>query len=135
MVLLFEDEARERNIQIGFKLDKADAEIFADHQQFEMIFLNLLRNSFDAFSETQQNKDLMLRVHESEKGQLITVEDTGSGISEELLDQVFVPFFSTKEKGSGVGLSLVRQIMNNHEGFIRLESVPGEGTVVSLFFS
>ena len=135
MVLLFEDEARERNIQIGLKLDKADAEIFADPQQFEMIFLNLLRNSFDAFSATQQNKDLMLRVHESEKGQLITVEDTGSGISEELLDQVFVPFFSTKEEGSGVGLSLVRQIMNNHEGFIRLESVPGEGTVVSLFFS
>ena len=65
---------------------------------------------------------------------LVKVEDNGSGIAEELLDQVFVPFFSTKEQGSGIGLSLVRQIMNKHEGSINLESVPGEGTMVTLVF-
>ena len=64
----------------------------------------------------------------------IIVEDNGSGIEEELIDQVFVPFFSTKEQGSGIGLSLARQVMNNHEGSIHLESMPGEGTLVTLVF-
>jgi two-component system nitrogen regulation sensor histidine kinase NtrY len=52
----------------------------------------------------------------------------------ELIDQVFVPFFSTKEKGSGIGLSLSRQIMNNHQGSIHLDSEPGKHTRVTLVF-
>jgi two-component system nitrogen regulation sensor histidine kinase NtrY len=51
-----------------------------------------------------------------------------------MIDQVFVPFFSTKENGSGIGLSLVRQVMNNHEGSIHLESIPGERTILTLVF-
>ena len=65
---------------------------------------------------------------------LVKVEDNGTGIAEELIDQVFVPFFSTKEQGSGIGLSLARQVMNNHEGSIHLESIPGERTTVTLVF-
>jgi len=109
-------------------------EIFADPHQFEMILLNLLRNSFEAFSDRQQGKAVSIRVLEQEKRVHIKVGDNGSGIDNELMDQVFVPFFSTKEKGSGIGLSLVRQVMNKHEGSIQLESVPGEGTSISLVF-
>ena len=65
----------------------------------------------------------------------LIVEDNGCGIPPQMLDQVFVPFFSTKEKGSGIGLSLARQIMNNHEASIHLESIPTEGTRVSLLFT
>ncbi len=134
ILLLFDDEAREKNIQISIEMEESELEILADMHQFEMILLNLLRNSFDSFSETRQDKRVTIRAHRSEHSVLVKVEDNGSGIEEELLDQVFVPFFSTKESGSGIGLSLVRQIMNKHEGSIQLESVPGEGTVVTLAF-
>lgn len=134
ILLLFDDEAGERGIQVSIDLEDPDIEIFADVHQFEMILLNLLRNSFDSFSEDRMNRHVRIRAQRSEHSVLVRVEDNGSGISEELLDQVFVPFFSTKENGSGIGLSLVRQIMNNHEGFIRLESTSEKGTVVTLIF-
>ncbi|MEA3462929.1 MAG: HAMP domain-containing sensor histidine kinase [Bacteroidota bacterium] len=135
IMLLFDDEAREKGIQISIELEDPEIEISADVHQFEMILLNLLRNSFDSFSEVRKDKHVRIRAQRRERTVLVKVEDDGSGIAEELLDQVFVPFFSTKENGSGIGLSLVRQIMNNHEGFIQLESVPGEGTVITLIFN
>lgn len=134
ILLLYDDEAREKGIQISIEQVEPDLEILADLHQFEMILLNLLRNSFDSFTEARQNKRVTIRAIRGEHGVLVEVEDNGSGIEEDLLDQVFVPFFSTKENGSGIGLSLVRQIMNNHEGSIRLKSVSGEGTALTLVF-
>jgi len=134
ILLLFDDEAGAKGIQISIDLEDAEIEIYADVHQFEMILLNLLRNSFDSFSDGRNEGHIRIRAQRSEHRVVVKVEDNGKGIAEELLDQVFVPFFSTKEHGSGIGLSLVRQIMNNHEGSIRLESVPGKGTVVSLIF-
>jgi len=134
ILLLFDDEAREKGLQISLEKVEPEIEILADVHQFEMILLNLLRNSFDAFTDSRMDKRLSISAQRSEHKVLVKVEDNGSGIEEELLDQVFVPFFSTKENGSGIGLSLVRQIMNNHGGSIRLESVPDERTVVTLVF-
>jgi two-component system nitrogen regulation sensor histidine kinase NtrY len=134
ILLLLENEAKERNIRLSAEVEEPGIEIFADPQQFEMILLNLLRNSFDSFPDTHQDRRVTIRGQRTGKRILVTVEDNGSGIPEELIDQVFVPFFSTKEQGSGIGLSLVRLIMNKHEGSINLESVPGKGTMVTLIF-
>ena len=134
ILLLYENEAKERNIRLSLEMDEPVTEIFADSQQFEMIILNLLRNSFDSFPDAQQNKQVTIHIQRSGKRVLVKVEDNGTGIAEELIDQVFVPFFSTKEQGSGIGLSLARQIMNNHEGSIHLQSIPGERTTVTLLF-
>jgi nitrogen fixation/metabolism regulation signal transduction histidine kinase len=134
IMLLLENEAREQKIELSLKMEDAGEELFADPQQFEMILLNLMKNSFDSFPDTQQNRRVIIRTQSNGKRLLVKVEDNGAGISEDLLDQVFVPFFSTKEQGSGIGLSLVRQVMNRHEGSIHLESVPSEGTVVTLVF-
>jgi len=65
----------------------------------------------------------------------VTVADNGVGIPPELHDKVFIPFFSTRKDGSGIGLSLSRQLMRLHGGTITLSSTPGEGTVVTLRFS
>ena len=65
---------------------------------------------------------------------LIQVIDNGSGIPEEISDKIFVPFFTTREKGSGIGLSLSRQIMRIHRGMISYKSIPGKETVFSLVF-
>jgi two-component system, NtrC family, nitrogen regulation sensor histidine kinase NtrY len=135
ILLLFEEEAREKGIHLLLKMEDSEAVILADPQQFEMVLLNLFRNAFDAFPEGQNEKQVILRTVVQENRVLIKVEDNGPGIPDELIDQVFVPFFSTKEKGSGIGLSLVRQVMTKHEGSILLESVLGEGTLVVLVFS
>ena len=134
ILLLSENEAKERGIRLSIEVEEPETEISADPQQFEMILLNLLRNSFDSFSDSQQDKRVKIHTQKSGKRVLVKVEDNGAGIAEELIDQVFVPFFSTKEQGSGIGLSLVRQIMNKHEGSINLESISGEGTMVTLVF-
>jgi len=134
ITLLLENEARERNIQISLEMDDRDAEIYADPQQLEMILLNLMKNSFEAFPETQEDRQVKIRSKIKGKRMLVQLVDNGSGIPADQIDQVFVPFFSTKEEGSGIGLSLVRQIMNKHQGSIHLESLPGEQTVVTLVF-
>ena len=63
---------------------------------------------------------------------IVKIEDTGSGISEENLSKIFNPFFSTKEKGSGLGVSIVRNIIEGHRGTIRIESQEGSGTTVTI---
>jgi signal transduction histidine kinase len=132
---MFEDEAREKHIQLGLDLDDPGVKISADPQQFEMVLLNLLRNAFDSHAEEKQDKYVRVRARKIGDRMHISIEDNGPGIAKELIDQVFVPFFSTKEKGSGIGLSLARQVMNKHEGSIQLESEAGKGTVVTLVFS
>jgi signal transduction histidine kinase len=135
ILLMFEDEARAKNIQLTLEPEDPTAAFHADPQQFEMVLLNLLRNAIDSFSHQQQGKHIRIRTRRGEKRLHIMVEDNGSGIAEELIDQVFVPFFSTKDQGSGIGLSLARQIMNKHEGSIFLDSLPGKGTKVTLAFT
>jgi len=134
ILLLTETEAKELNVLISLKYEVPDAELNADKKQFEMILLNLLKNSFDALLERKNDRRVEISVLGKGDRMLIEVEDNGTGIPENLIDQVFVPFFSTKEEGSGIGLSLARQIMNNHEGSVYLESLPDVKTIVTLSF-
>jgi len=134
IVLLLETDAENRGIQISTKMETPDLKILADPQQFEMIMINLLKNAFESFEGKSQDQQVLIHSKLSRNRAVITVEDRGIGIPEGLLDQVFVPFFSTKEQGSGIGLSLVRQILNKHDANIHLESKPGEGTKVKLIF-
>lgn len=134
IALFIETETGKRNIQVDVLTDDPEKEISADPQQFEMVLLNLLRNAMDSFPEEQEDKRVIIRSLKKGDGILVQVEDNGSGIAPELIDQVFVPFFSTKERGSGIGLSLSRQIMNNHQGSILIDSEPGEHTLVTLVF-
>lgn len=134
ILLLFEKEAGDLGIQVNKEMGSPDLEIVADPQQFKMIMINLLKNAFESFDDRKKDRRVNIRTNLSGNRVVVTVEDNGCGISEEMVDQVFVPFFSTKEKGSGIGLSLARQIMNKHDANIHLESKPGEGTWVRLMF-
>jgi nitrogen fixation/metabolism regulation signal transduction histidine kinase len=134
IVLLFEKEAVDRDIHLSTCLDAPEAEIYADPQQFEMVMINLIKNAFESLEEKKGERQVSIRTELKTNGVSLIVEDNGCGIPPHMLDQVFVPFFSTKDKGSGIGLSLARQIMNNHEASMHLESLPKEGTRVSLLF-
>lgn len=107
-------------------------EISADSALLDQVLVNLVRNALDAI-EGSDNRSLALRGSLEYGRAIIAVTDSGAGIDSDVLDQVFVPFFTTKRNGSGIGLSLCRQIMTAHGGEIAVESGAG-GTTVRLIF-
>ncbi|MFZ6013470.1 MAG: sensor histidine kinase, partial [Bacteroidota bacterium] len=105
--------------------------VVIDHKLLEQVMINLIRNSLEALEHTE--KALMTIRAEIKNGQThISVEDNGCGIEEAHLDQIFVPFFTTKKGGTGIGLALVRQIVLLHKGQIDVKSKPQHGTVVTM---
>ncbi|KPL15384.1 MAG: hypothetical protein AMS26_07780 [Bacteroides sp. SM23_62] len=103
-----------------------------DRKMMEQVLINLVRNAVEAFGEDREGRIQVFASQESDDSVLIRVSDNGGGIPSEILDQVFIPFFTTKEKGSGIGLSLSRRIINLHGGSIQMTSEPGKGTVVNI---
>jgi len=95
--------------------------------------INLVKNAVEAI-EDAKNGRIILRAFRREDHTFMQVEDNGPGIPGDIIDNIFVPFFTTKDKGSGIGLSLSRQIMLIHEGTIAVHSVPGIKTIFTLKF-
>ena len=104
----------------------------ADRTLLDQVLLNLLRNAVDALAETE-NPQITIRGRLDHGRVLLQIADNGPGMPDHVQDQVFVPFFTTKREGSGIGLSLSRQIMTAHGGDIAVRS-DDTGTVVSLVF-
>lgn len=127
---LLSDELR----ALSFAIDVVppSLEVQADSQLLDQILLNLVRNAIDAMHETD-SPQLALSGQLDYGRVVIKVTDNGPGIADDLIEQVFVPFFTTKRDGSGIGLSLCRQIMTTHGGDIVVNSDAG-GTTVSLVF-
>ena len=122
-----------KNIKMISHVSPFDLKLTADFTQIEQTLINLIKNAIDAVSE--RNKGVIqLNAFSDNEGILILVEDNGTGISEELAEEIFVPFFTTKKNGSGIGLSLSKQIMKNHNGTISVNSRPGERTLFTLKF-
>ena len=100
----------------------------------EQILINLIINATHALKDVD-NKSISLTSNMNEKGRvIIRVTDNGTGIPEDIQEKIFIPFFSTKSSGSGIGLSLARQIMRSHRGSIRVSSKPNEETTFTLVF-
>jgi signal transduction histidine kinase len=94
-----------------------------------------MHNAIQALEDAPQ-KEIHLKGFIDEAGKIIVeVSDTGKGIEEEALGKIFIPFFTTKQKGSGIGLSLSKQIMRRHKGNIQVRSELGQGTTVKLIFN
>jgi len=107
--------------------------IRADADQIEQVLINLLKNAVEILDETP---DPMIRLEAITDGPrvIISVSDNGPGIEPEALEQIFIPFYTTKKTGSGIGLSLSRQIMQLHGGQLTATSIPGEGSTFNLVF-
>ena len=119
---------------LSISLVKPDLEIFADQNLISQVLINLLKNALEA---NENNSDGKIRVSVSEGLNMnpeICVIDNGPGIPEENLDEIFVPFFTTRQNGSGIGLSISRQIMRVHGGNLKVKSVPDKETVFCLTF-
>ena len=107
--------------------------IRCDAKLIAQVLINLLKNALHA-AKTTQNPSIHLLAYPKGPEKLIEVRDNGCGIDENKIDQVFIPFFSTKEEGSGIGLSLSRQIMKKHKGELTVRSVKGKGAQFFLTF-
>jgi two-component system nitrogen regulation sensor histidine kinase NtrY len=107
--------------------------LLADYAQVELVLINLIKNATAAVS-FKKTGIIQLKAFQTENDVIIQVEDNGTGIADEIIGDIFVPFYTTKENGSGIGLSLSKQIMQNHNGTISVSSAPNKGTVFTLKF-
>jgi len=130
---LFKEDLKEKGIRIIWPSD-CNAELVADPEMLEQVMINLVKNAMDALINIKDPEIELSCYLDTENRICLSVHDNGEGIPEEKLEQIFVPFFSTREEGSGIGLSLCRQIVRSHNGRMQVESTAGEGTrvIVSL---
>ena len=111
-----------------------DLEIFADQNLISQVLINLLKNALEANENNASGKIKISASAGVKNHPEICVSDNGPGIPEENIDEIFVPFFTTRQNGSGIGLSLSKQIMKIHGGNLKVRSVPGRETVFCLSF-
>jgi two-component system, NtrC family, nitrogen regulation sensor histidine kinase NtrY len=133
VVQLMKTELRKTQIQFECICDSEYLTIQADVEMIEQVLINLLKNAIEALDDTA-TPQLSLRGYYDENAIKIEVTDNGAGIIPEALERIFVPFFTTKRTGSGIGLALSRQIMQMHNGSITVESEPDVKTVFTLKF-
>lgn len=119
--------------KIEFKLQAKDESIFlwANKGQLEQVFINLLQNALEAVEE---GGSIDVIVSKKEEKVMIEVRDSGRGISPEVRDKIFTPFFTTKKNGTGLGLFISKRIVENHEGKIYFISDEGKGTIFIVEF-
>jgi len=132
-ILLLQHEINGKQIRIALSVLPSDLKIMADKTLFQQILLNLMNNSIQALEKTE-NPEIGFEAYVSEKRTVIEICDNGSGIHPDIIENIFIPFFTTRQGGSGIGLSLARQIMQIHRGTITLQSEPGVKTRVILTF-
>jgi len=130
---LFRIDFDKRKIKFLSEIEPENQTLRADRNLLQQVIINLVRNGMDAL-DNMNNPQLVIR-SQIEKGSIqICVADNGAGIEPDILNEIFVPFYTTKPQGSGIGLSLARQVMRMHGGNIRITSKKGEGTTVYLDF-
>jgi nitrogen fixation/metabolism regulation signal transduction histidine kinase len=131
---LMQPTLEQKEIELETILKDTDLTIEADINLLEQVLINLVVNAIEAVKDKADPRIVLTAYVANNRKTVIKVADNGSGIPSELLDKIFIPFFSTKKSGSGIGLSLCKQIMMLHKGNIQVQSVEGEGTAFLLLF-
>jgi nitrogen fixation/metabolism regulation signal transduction histidine kinase len=130
---LFRAEFDRWGIRYSLELEPEDQILRADRNLLQQVLINLIRNSLEALQE-EDHLQIVIRSEVKNERLLMVISDNGTGILPGILDEIFVPFYTTKPQGSGIGLSLSRQIMRMHGGNLKVTSEPGAGTNVYLDF-
>ena len=121
-------------IAIQWSYQTEGVALFIDEKQLTQVLINLVKNAIHSLENQDSGLIEVVAGVNSDDRKYITVKDNGPGIPKEMIDEIFVPFFTTKEKGTGIGLSLSRQIMQLHGGSLKLFSEPNVATVFTLTF-
>jgi two-component system, NtrC family, nitrogen regulation sensor histidine kinase NtrY len=124
----------QKNIELDVILKDPAITLNADTNLVEQVLINLLVNAIEAVKEKPQPRIALSSYNTNDGKTIIKVTDNGVGMDEEVMDKIFIPFFSTRKTGSGIGLSLCKQIMLLHKGSIQVLSKEGEGSSFVLVF-
>ena len=130
-VKMLENEFRMKHIEISRSYAPGMKSCMMDKNQFQQVFINLLLNAVHAID---RNGTIDVRTHlaDGDRQAVIDIEDTGCGIDPEHLNKIFEPFYSTKPKGSGLGLAVSHGIVRNHKGILSVTSPPGKGACFTI---
>ena len=131
--ILIEPECKKDDISIMLDVKERD-KISLDPNLIEQVLLNLIRNSIQALKGISAKKSISITAGKDVKGLQISVRDNGCGIDIDNMDNIFIPFYTTRDKGSGIGLSFAKQIMRLHNGQISVRSEDGKGAEFILRF-
>lgn len=123
----------DNDIELSCDFSSKDFELLVDEQQLEQVLINLIKNAKEAF-DSQKNGKVILRAYQQYQYKIIEIEDNGPGIIPEALDKIFVPFYTTKKTGSGIGLSLSRQLVRMNGGNLNVTSTPQQKTIFKIIF-
>ncbi len=125
---------KEKNIDLQIALKDPDLQLQVDVNLFEQVLINLVVNAIEALKNNPSGHIIISGFVDASHKTVIKVEDNGAGMSPELLEKIFIPFFSTKKSGSGIGLSLCKQILMLHKANIHVQSKEGAGTAFIMQF-
>jgi signal transduction histidine kinase len=134
ITVLYKARFKESGIKLETRIIPIDLSIEADLELIEQVLINLIQNAMEAMQEIS-NPRLVINAGKNEAGQVqISISDNGKGISKDILEQIFLPFYSTKTNKSGIGLSLSQQIMMQHHGRLEVSSESGKGATFIMIF-
>jgi nitrogen fixation/metabolism regulation signal transduction histidine kinase len=134
LLQLMQPTLEQKSIELETILKDTDLLLEADINLLEQVLINLVVNAIEAVKDKPNPRIMLTSYVANNRKIVIKVADNGNGIPAEVLEKIFIPFFSTKKSGSGIGLSLCKQIMMLHKGNIHVQSREGEGTAFLLQF-
>lgn len=123
----------EYQIQIQTEFEKEEILAEVDQILTERVLINLLTNSLYAVQNNQGTKKISIKIYRQNMRTLVEVKDNGRGIEKEIRDKIFFPFFTTRDTGAGIGLTLSKNIMEAHHGHLTFKSKPGETLFIMSF--
>jgi signal transduction histidine kinase len=130
---LMKTQFSDTGIELNCDYPTEDFELLIDEQQIEQVLINLVKNAIEAFN-SQVSKKVVLRAYQQYRYKIIEIEDNGPGIIPKAIDKIFVPFYTTKKTGSGIGLSLSRQLVRMNGGNLKDSSDPKKRTIFKVVF-
>ncbi len=143
ILVLLKHELEDNNVSVSLNITAEELILRLDEELIEQVLINIIKNANQAMTDDEEqepglgnNEDKTLEVaaFQDEKNTYISIKDSGQGIEEEALTKIFIPFYTTKKNGSGIGLALSRQIMRQHGGNITAKSELSKGTEFLLKF-
>jgi two-component system nitrogen regulation sensor histidine kinase NtrY len=134
-VKLMQGEMRHQPLEIRCHVSPDDLQLNADPQLLEMVLINLVKNAKEALNGQPRGLIELTAMADEHQRVVIKVRDNGSGIEPEALSKIFIPFYTTKGTGSGIGLSLSREILQMHHAQLTVDSLPGKGSTFQIRFN
>ncbi|NGP43540.1 PAS domain-containing protein [Bacillaceae bacterium SIJ1] len=131
LIYIIRSECLLHNITFEYHIEETEAYVNVNEAMIKQVLLNLLRNTIEVYEEKSKNRRFVLYTRVANGDYYITVQDFGKGMSPEVLEQLGKPFFTTKEKGNGIGIPLCKKIVESHEGEFHVESELGVGTKIT----